>query len=77
LEIQNYFTHIVHEKGLTINIKIEAEKFESFYSSKNWFVGKNKMTDWKKAISGWVMRQYPTNDQPAQQNFKPPMILIQ
>ena len=46
---------------MTLNPNKEAEKFESFYSSKNWYVGKNKMTDWKMAISGWIARSEKPN----------------
>lgn len=60
IEIQKFFSEKVKEKNLSINPNIEAEKFESFYSSKNWMVGKNKMTDWKKAASGWITRMEPT-----------------
>ena len=34
----------------------EAQKFIDFYQSKDWFVGKNKMKDWKAAIRNWVSR---------------------
>lgn len=40
------------EKGL----RVDAERFVSFYESKNWMVGKNKMTSWKAAVSGWATR---------------------
>lgn len=36
--------------------KKEAEKFWAFYNSKNWMVGKNKMKNWKSAITGWINR---------------------
>lgn len=55
-EIQKYFTEKLIEKDIQINPNSEAEKFESFYSSKNWMVGKNKMVDWKKSVSGWIAR---------------------
>lgn len=55
-EIELYFSEKIKEKGLRLNPRIEAEKFESFYSSKNWMVGKNKMADWNKAINGWIAR---------------------
>lgn len=32
---------------------IDAESFVSFYESKGWMVGKNKMKDWKAAIRTW------------------------
>lgn len=38
------------EKGYTI----DAERFFDFYESKGWFVGKNKMKDWKAAIRNWA-----------------------
>ena len=41
------------EKGST---NIEAEKFWLFYDSKNWFVGKTKMTKWRSSASGWIRR---------------------
>lgn len=33
-----------------------ADGFIDFYDSKNWMVGKNKMTSWKGALSGWIKR---------------------
>ena len=33
-----------------------ADRFVSFYESKGWMVGKNKMKSWKAAISGWIAR---------------------
>ena len=44
-EVQEY----IEEKGYHVN----AERFVNFYGSKNWMVGKNKMSDWHKAIGGW------------------------
>lgn len=41
---------------------VDAESFVAFYSSKNWFVGKNKMKDWHAAIVTWEKRN---NDFPA------------
>lgn len=41
------------EKGYTI----DAERFFDFYESKGWFVGKNKMKDWKAAIRNWAKRE--------------------
>lgn len=32
---------------------INAEDFVDFYTSKAWFVGKNKMVDWKAAVRTW------------------------
>lgn len=59
-EIQSYFQEKITEKGFSLNPVQEAEKFESFYSSKDWWVGKNKMADWRKAVSGWIARDQTT-----------------
>lgn len=60
-EIESCFSLKISEKKVRLNAKDEAEKFEAFYSSKNWMVGKNKMTNWKSAISGWIAKSEPTN----------------
>jgi hypothetical protein len=39
--------------GLTQN---EVEKFQSHYESNGWRVGKNKMKNWRAAMSGWKTR---------------------
>lgn len=36
-----------------MNPKENAMKFHSFYESKGWMVGKNKMKNWKSAINTW------------------------
>ncbi len=36
---------------------IDHIAFYDFYESKNWFVGKNKMKDWKAAIRTWERRE--------------------
>ena len=35
---------------------VNPESFIDFYESKNWMVGKNKMSNWKSAVSGWNRR---------------------
>ena len=35
------------------NNNINPQRFIDFYSSKNWMVGKNKMSDWKAAVRSW------------------------
>lgn len=40
------------EKGY----RVSAVRFVSFYQSKNWHVGKNKMSDWKSACRNWDLR---------------------
>lgn len=37
-------------------IQSEAQKFIDHYTSNGWKVGKNKMTVWKAAASGWINR---------------------
>jgi len=37
---------------------VDAEAFFSFYESKGWMIGKNKMKDWKQAILTWEKRNY-------------------
>ena len=32
---------------------VDAERFCDFYQSKNWYVGKNKMKDWRAAVRTW------------------------
>lgn len=48
-EVKNFF---IKDKNVYIqNAGILAERFINFYESKNWFVGKNKMTNWKSAAT--------------------------
>ena len=35
---------------------VNAEAFLNFYSSKGWYVGKNKMKDWKAAVRTWEQK---------------------
>lgn len=62
-EVQDY----IREKGYTVN----ADTFISFYESKNWYVGKTKMTDWKAALRGWQSREKKTPDKNRFNNFEP------
>ncbi len=41
----------------TREVKINSENFINFYDSKNWFVGKTKMCDWKAAVRTWENRE--------------------
>jgi len=68
-EIQNYFQERINEKRTGLNSEKEAEKFESYYGSNGWMVGKNKMKDWKKAVSGWIARNQ--NGYYIQENIEP------
>jgi len=35
---------------------IDCERFIDFYTSKNWYIGKNKMKDWKACVRTWERR---------------------
>ena len=39
------------------NNGINANAFYDFYESKDWFVGKNKMKDWKACVRTWEQRK--------------------
>lgn len=35
---------------------VDAESFVAFYASKGWYIGKNKMKNWKQALITWEKR---------------------
>ena len=39
---------------------VDAEQFIDFYESKGWYVGKNKMKDWKACVRTWEKRHNAT-----------------
>ena len=45
------------------NNGINANAFYDFYESKDWYVGKNKMKDWKACVRTWEQRK-PKQDTP-------------
>ena len=47
----NYFE--VRDYCLERNNNIDPDAFISFYESKGWMIGKNKMKDWKAAVRTW------------------------
>ena len=49
-DVQSY----ANEKGYS---EFDAEKFWCYYDSKGWMVGKNKMSNWKSAVTGWHKRE--------------------
>lgn len=53
-EVETY----IKDKGYNIN----AKKWWHFYNSKNWMVGKNKMTKWHSAIATWAEPSNPVPD---------------
>lgn len=54
----------VREYAREKDLQVDAERFVAFYSSKGWMVGKNKMTSWHAALSGWGSRDKPHKDPP-------------
>lgn len=66
-EIKDFFSQKIKEKGLLLDPGTQAEKFESFYESKGWKVGNQKMVDWKKSASGWILRATEAKGQSKQQ----------
>lgn len=47
----------IQQYCLERNNSINAEAFYDFYESKSWYVGKNKMKDWKACVRTWERRQ--------------------
>ena len=43
----------VRDYCISRDSNVDAEKFIDFYESKGWYVGKNKMKDWKACIRTW------------------------
>lgn len=50
------YDYLLEKKLHPALAKKEAEKYWHFYESKNWYVGKNKMKNWKSALAGWINR---------------------
>lgn len=45
------------------NNGIDAEAFVDYYISTGWFIGKNKMKNWKAAVRTWERKQQGTGKQ--------------
>ena len=41
---------------------VDAQQFIDFYESKGWYIGKNKMKDWKAAVRTWEQKRQPQRD---------------
>lgn len=52
----------IDEYCLERNNGINANAFYDFYESKDWYVGKNKMKDWKACIRTWEQRDTKTKN---------------
>ena len=66
-EAVEYFGDRATAKGVLID-QNEPEKFIDFYESKNWYVGKNKMKDWKAAVRNWLSNAKPPKQDIMQQS---------
>ena len=49
---------------------IDPETFINFYESKGWYVGKNKMKDWKAAIRTWERNRKESKNETAYETYK-------
>ena len=49
------------------NNGINAEAFYDFYESKDWYVGKNKMKDWKACVRTWHKKEQDNLNKQRQQ----------
>lgn len=47
---------------------VDADSFVSFYESKGWMVGKNKMKDWKACVRTWERSRKNSGSAPAKKN---------
>lgn len=52
------------------NNNVDPEAFISFYESKGWMVGKNKMKDWKAAVRTWERNRKPDTKPEVKSNPK-------
>ena len=52
-ELIDYFFEKVQSMEIA---ERESETFLDFYISKDWFIGKNKMKDWKAAVRNWIRK---------------------
>lgn len=51
------------------NNGIDAEAFVSFYESKGWMIGKNKMKDWKAAVRTWEKKNVKKGNENARPKY--------
>ncbi len=50
---------------------VDPKAFYDFYESKGWFVGKNKMKDWKAAVRTWEQRESSNKKNTSRPDVKP------
>ena len=51
---------------------IDAEKFYNFYEAKGWMIGKNKMKNWKSALTVWNRSNVNNNEVKAKNKVQAP-----
>jgi len=51
--------------------KVDPSQFYDFYEAKGWFVGKNKMKDWKAAVRTWEKREFSNKKINSRPDVKP------
>jgi|GEM_PF-2008619 len=57
-DVLQFFIEKIPESGWAEFVcDTEAKKFINHYDSKNWYVGKNKMSKWKSSAAGWILRK--------------------
>ena len=66
--LKDYFSEKLSNKALA---EREARKFFNFYDSKNWMIGKNKMTKWRSAVTGWIGRMDNNSKPTVPENYDP------
>lgn len=54
--VSEIYDYMIEKKLPDKVARSESEKMWNFYESKNWMVGKSKMSKWKSAVSGWIGR---------------------
>lgn len=54
---QNEVAAYMAEINYPAVVQEESETFVSFYSSKGWMIGKNKMKDWKASVRTWKQKR--------------------
>lgn len=47
---------------------VNAETFVNYYQSKGWYIGKNKMKDWKAAVRTWEQNNKKIEKSPREQS---------
>lgn len=60
-EVFDYLVSYISVEKQDFNFRLEAQKFVNFYESKGWFVGKNKMKDWRAAARNWAGNHRTSN----------------